>query len=462
MNERWDDFDCTLATSLSEMPPPEDVIREATPFHDAIRRTVMGLILTTFTLNLWYFQYILPSIGTILIYLGFRTLRNNNRWFKLAWGLGIFRLLSLFFRTVLWATPYAPQFLGVPSTILSTASVLGMCLCLHFGLTMSAGEVGQSPAHRPALAAAVWYGVLILVALLAPGAGWLAVIPMAAAYVLIIRSLLRVSEDLEDWGYGVRAAPVRVSGGRLLALYLGLLAAAVLACAVWSNHPPVEGAPLPETVSAKTEAVQERLIGLGFPEELLSRLPAEEILRLETARSCTVSAGDDEDPIGSKSGRGLVHFDTVYVQQEQTTVRVYEFFTLRKDTLQTNWRTMALLEPSSGLTADQISGAATWRDREGRLLWSGMVFETRIYRSFFGESFLPAAVFNYPFTSHSRGGYVAYTAHLPEGSQNSFGSVLRLRFTDYGCFYPYSADLGTGCYTQSYSIFDPRKIDSRP
>ena len=82
MNERWDEFDCSIATSLSELPPPEEAVREVTPFRDAVARIVLGLCLTSFTLNLWYLQYLLPAVGAVQIYLGFRALRNNNRWFR--------------------------------------------------------------------------------------------------------------------------------------------------------------------------------------------------------------------------------------------------------------------------------------------------------------------------------------------------------------------------------------------
>ena len=33
---QWDDFDCTLATALSELPPSEETVRDVTP-----RRTAM-------------------------------------------------------------------------------------------------------------------------------------------------------------------------------------------------------------------------------------------------------------------------------------------------------------------------------------------------------------------------------------------------------------------------------------
>jgi len=459
MNERWDEFDCSLASSLSDLPPSEELIQAATPFRDAVSRIVSGLILTSFTLNLWYLQYLLPTVGSVLLYLGFRSLRNNNRWFRLAWLASAYLLLKQFCTLVLLAAPCGGR---LPDTLLflNIALTLGLYFCFYLGFAQAAGEVGQPAACKPALAAAVWRTVLVLIALLLPGAGWLVSLPMIAAFVCVIRSLLRVSEDMEGWGYAVRAAPVHVSGGRLAAVYLGLLAAAVLACAVWANHPGMVSSPLPETPSAEASAVAERLTGLGFPEELLSRLPEEEILRLKDALACSVDHSEDE-LIGSEKGRETTRFETVYVQLEQTTVRVYEFFILRKDTLRSNWRTLSMLNFSPFLITSEITGGVTWRDKTGRLLWSGMDIGSQTHEDFFfGTSTLPAAVFAYPFGSRERGGYMAYTARPASSGEEyiGFASVLRLYFTTGRNFYPYNGistnSLQTDWYTQSYSSCD--------
>ena len=52
MTDRWDDFDCALATSLSELPPPEETVRAVTPFRTAMGKVTAGLCLTCFTLSL--------------------------------------------------------------------------------------------------------------------------------------------------------------------------------------------------------------------------------------------------------------------------------------------------------------------------------------------------------------------------------------------------------------------------
>ena len=114
MTDRWDDFDCALATSLSELPPPEETVRTVTPFRSAMGKVVAGLCLTCFTLELWYLQYLLPALGAILTVLGFRSLRNNNRWFKLCWIISIYEAILLYTVFLLSATPFLESLALIP------------------------------------------------------------------------------------------------------------------------------------------------------------------------------------------------------------------------------------------------------------------------------------------------------------------------------------------------------------
>ena len=57
----------------------------------AMGRVLMGIILTSFTLNFWCLDHILPAIGTVLMVLGFRALRKENPWFRSGYLLAAVR-----------------------------------------------------------------------------------------------------------------------------------------------------------------------------------------------------------------------------------------------------------------------------------------------------------------------------------------------------------------------------------
>lgn len=451
---QWDEFDCNLATTLSELPPSEETVRDVTPWRIAMNRIILGLCLTCFTLNVWYLQYIFPAVGSLLIYFGFRALRQSNRWFRCTWYISICKIIVLYASMVLDATPFADA-IPIGWSILFIAMNLALFSFFHLGLTQAAREVGQTPHRRPALWAAAWYVVLVLMALFVPNIGWLGVIPMLIAFICIIRSMLCVKEDLENWGYAVRAAPAKIGCGWFSAFYLVSLLLAVLLTAAASNHIAI---PSFEQVfePPETTSIEANLQDLGFPKDLLARLSDEELLRLKDAYFCSVCRNGDEADAGSKKGTKAIRFDTVYVQTAPHTIRVYEFFNFQEDTLRSNFRTMTMLEPARTAQVSDITGGLTWA-LNGTTYRSQLPISRQLHESmFFGPSTLSSTIFSYPFFSKDRAGYMAYTSY-EEDNVNLTCSVLRAYLTTYRNFYPYGKmttdTFQTDWYAQSYSTF---------
>ena len=66
-------FETLLAENLPA--PPETVVAGVTPGHRALRRVLWGSALCTVALQVSGLQYILPTVGLVLLLLGFRALR---------------------------------------------------------------------------------------------------------------------------------------------------------------------------------------------------------------------------------------------------------------------------------------------------------------------------------------------------------------------------------------------------
>lgn len=73
-----------LQTSLPETSLVEN-LTGINPFGAAIDKIIAGMVMTTITLNFWGLNYIIPTMGLLLIYLGMRTLRTGNGWFRTGW-----------------------------------------------------------------------------------------------------------------------------------------------------------------------------------------------------------------------------------------------------------------------------------------------------------------------------------------------------------------------------------------
>ena len=73
-----------LLEEIIEAHPIADMPQDVNPWSKAMNRVLWGTGLTTLTLNFLHLDTILPAIGIILLLLGYRTLRNENGWFKTA------------------------------------------------------------------------------------------------------------------------------------------------------------------------------------------------------------------------------------------------------------------------------------------------------------------------------------------------------------------------------------------
>lgn len=287
------DFDTMLENVLDEAPP-EEVIRIVTPWRRAMNQILIGLALNSLTLNFWLLQYILPTIGVLLLLLGFRTLRRENPWFRKCWYITLVRA-GIFLPTLgLNATIYCNEIynsgIGKVWTVLNVAIIFAQIFCLWRGLRMIQEKAGL-PAHTgSAVALMVWYGVVCLLAVIMPQTSLISGILVVAAYIFIIRCLYRLSQELEEAGYAVETAPVRmpdwaVVSGTLAVLTVGMICGYLFGGSYRMNWRTLAAADAQESEYAeRIEKVRAELLELGFPEYVLNDLTEEDLLACEGAK----------------------------------------------------------------------------------------------------------------------------------------------------------------------------------
>ena len=254
-----------------------------TPWGRAMRQILWGIGLTALTLNWLYLQYILPSVGVILLVLGFRTLSRENKWMRCGWIVSVLRAAWQFFAMAVLALGLMPErgisWVGVALVVLQT-------VCLWRGLAAVRAKAGQEPKASAGGWLLVWEIVMIPLALMEIS-GWLAVLPLLVVYILILFSLRKLSHAIDEAGYVVEATPVRVSTPTVLWGYLGSLAVAVALCLLLGGRYPMDWAVKETTHNAAAEV---HLRELGMPEEMLDDLSPEHKALLADAIS--VHAGD--------------------------------------------------------------------------------------------------------------------------------------------------------------------------
>ncbi len=297
-------FDQMLRENASALPP---AMAEVNPWREAMWLVLWGMGLTTITFNFLYLDMILPALGGILLVLGFRTLRQENRALQWCWRLSI-AIASV--RSASFALAALPvDVKNVPAyTVMAMTFALYCCLWQGMvGVSRAAGA--EKPAAPAAGALVIFYAVICALAFLELS-GWLAVLPVLIAYIVILRNLVKLARSLADTGYAIHAAPVRLPSTAVLWGYLGLTLAAVLLAMFLGQRYPMnwqvrDDAPQDETIRAE-------LLELGFPEQVLDDLTAEEAAHMsgavkvyteteplyedETYREVTTSVWNEDPP----------------------------------------------------------------------------------------------------------------------------------------------------------------------
>ena len=179
----WNELEELLADGLPDLPP-EEIVRSVTPWRRAMDRVLTGSALRAVTLSLFGLQYLLPALGTLLLLLGYRALRRENRWFRACFAMAAAETAySIPLLALNTSSVYAPQVL-TPAvsqclTVLEMGLLLTQFLCLWRGLLAVQRRAGLPPKANAALGIVAWYAALCLSARLG-WQGWLWGIPMLA------------------------------------------------------------------------------------------------------------------------------------------------------------------------------------------------------------------------------------------------------------------------------------------
>lgn len=284
-------FESALADSVPPQPP-SDVADGVTPWKRAVNQLLAGTALTSLTVRNLGLHLILPAVGIILLLLGFRALRRENRWFTaclaLAAACAALRLPGL----ILSATLLRPALETPPLSLLlgwgGTAARLALYFCLWQGLRTVGRKAGQHPWALPALALFGWYVLITVLAATEGGQSVLLVIASCIGFVLILYCLYSLARDLAETGYGIRPAAVRLSDRWLALLLAGAVAAGCVLGGLLGSRYPMAWAPA-EGAGPAAAAVRQRLEELGFPAYVLDDLTDADILACDGALEAAVT-----------------------------------------------------------------------------------------------------------------------------------------------------------------------------
>ena len=454
-----DRLDEMIEQGLGEIVPGEGVVEEVNPWREPIGRIAAGMALTGITLNFLYLQYLLPTLGAALQYLGFRTLRRSGPAFRIAWGLSLVELVWHAVWLMLSASPWRLE--GMTAYALGLAGMavqIARLLLLRAGLQDVCRRAEVEPKGDPLRAAVIWQVLIAVLAFSPLAQSWLAAIPMIIAFVLIIQSLERVGGSLGGAGYCFVDAPVRVSSGVMKWGYLlGCFALVLLTSAV-VNHPRLDAQPVPAQGEAET---RQALTALGLPEEVLADLSDEHVRALEGALRVDVqqemmsfySSTTTETQKADADANRLCSY-IIYIELPDSRMAVLNYFDWQQGGAYWGDAVMLGWQDTYEYLTGQIGGALLY-EKNGQAytapiprLNNGVVTTTDWFSGIQSYPRITGTV-SYPFGAQNQRGYVLYILQLRDlgywGRLNGNTSITyRHRLQPFSLPYQTPAELTSG------------------
>lgn len=310
------DFELLLEEQITTLPPTDELVADITPWRQAMNRILIGTGLMTITLNILALDTILPAIGMVMLLLGFRALRRENRWFALGYGITVLRTAYSLVWMFLKATVFYETAQAAPAALIAQYVIVAANLLQVLSLTQGIRAVRKkagSDAYAGGTTALLVMNILMTVLAFWNYSGVL-VWGFLVIYILTLRALWDLSKALDDAGYSVEAAPVRVSDRTVKIVYTTVIFLSLsIGYLFFSQYP----AQWQEAQPQAQNHVQ--LETMGFPGYVLEDLTDEERLALQGARTVYVQTEEMAVNDGirvSQTEDNVIHVHTEYPIRE--------------------------------------------------------------------------------------------------------------------------------------------------
>lgn len=452
MNE--EEFDILLKKSFSDALP-KSVAKEVTPWKKAMRRVFVGLILSTVTLNFFSLDSILPTVGAVLLLLGFRALRNDNKHFKACFIFSVAQTACYFQLAILGAAlsddggviSKVTLVLGIARTALMIVQLF--CLWRAFAAVKEAANMPKKAT--PAAVLLICY-VLICVCGVVNMNSPIVVIPLFILYLVSIYSVYKLSKWLDSAGYVIEPAWVKLSDKWIVLIIATVLTVGCALGYIFDSGYDMKWESAEAAVTSKVQATKDDLLNLGFPSEVLYDLTDKEIDSLngalEVVCKTTYKAMNDS---GLEEGDLTVTTVAVKLPNEVEKWTVIHHFSWRDD-IDLFGTHLLQIWPAYQYSDD---GWAEYDGMTGRVLYDedGKTFTAPYYSlenktytasgSFFNRTSTDAfAEFSLPKKGENRRGYVTYSI-VKSGDTDFFSSWLNYTYQKCALQYPVKSAMQT-------------------
>ncbi len=265
--------------SVIEEDISEKLIDKTNPWKKPMTDIALGFALTSITLNFLWLQYILPTFGTVLIFVGTRSLRKENKYFTWAYFLSAAYMAIYTVYLLFSSTPLAVEIQNeVVFSLLPTGFRLALFLSLSSAIKNVFIKASASNIQNSFNLADVCILLSALLAVSPLSDSWLAFIILIFFYIRIVRSMYRLGDDAGSIGYSFASTREKLSNTVVVRGYLMICFILVIFCGTAASHLVPNFTEIKPVTSSDT---RNKLLEFGVPEEILSDISDENISMLQ-------------------------------------------------------------------------------------------------------------------------------------------------------------------------------------
>lgn len=323
--------------------------------------------------------------------------------------------------------------ISTPLNILGYPVEMGLAMLLlqillyisyHMALKEVFRKAGKTMEGAPLIWAAVWTGVAFLVAISPFSTGWLFFIPMMVLYYAIVKSLSGIGELLDDTGYFLTNAPVRISNQYFGWGYIALSLFIVIACSMNFSHLRLDTR---EYRMPSNSEVREKLLEMEFPSEALMYLKDEDVEKLADARAVelhrktlmfdpiriehvdTSESGFTQISHTYEPGDDNAEIAAIYIEMPENIMYIMHYYNWTGG--KAHWQDGITISVESEVENIEIVSSGLFYRKNGILFTADfprLINEDVTVSSMLGtyRHTLIRGAFSYPFDSEDQGGYV--------------------------------------------------------
>ncbi|MGL4873355.1 MAG: hypothetical protein ACRC30_01725 [Clostridium sp.] len=241
----------------------------------SIANIAIGFMLNLMTFNFEGIQYILPTVGAGLLFIGFKDLKEFNKKFYRGWICSIINGLIVFMNLIIVVTPLN---LKIGNSIIIGVSISIFRIIYIFIFREAIKDFFKTKdiqqKNDPVLKLGVWN--IIIMGLSVIQLGTILIIPLFCYYFYIISKIYKIRNILgENYKY------IKRNNKKIIGEYIFVNLVIVCICSLFSNHIMLEGE---KVILEENKKERNILIDKGIPKEILEAMKDEDIDLLKNVK----------------------------------------------------------------------------------------------------------------------------------------------------------------------------------